>query len=400
MILLDTIGELRAVYPLADVAFVGGSIAPHGGHNVLEPGARGVCVVTGAHTHNFAAITKALLDEKALVQLPNVPPSAAAAELASALNELLTDDAHRRDMGQRALAVCNRNRGATERTVQMIAKLLDAKEIAGTSLPFPALHGHGCQMTIAYMNRAARNPIALALRPLATLYGVAMKARRALYRSGRFRAHELGAPVISVGNLTTGGTGKTPLVEWIANELAQKGRRVCILTRGYGRRRSGSRVIVSNGSEILADANQAGDEPLLLAERLKGLAAVICDADRVSAARWAVENFKSDVFVLDDGFQHLRVARNLNILTIDATNPWGNGKLLPAGILRESRSELNRADCIVITRADDPNHNCSAAAQDSNTKPWLPCLLFADEIERPATNHGRARRILDYRRGD
>lgn len=199
------------------------------------------------------------------------------------------------------------------------------------------------------------NPLAFALAPLGGLYGAVMKARRALYRSGRFRACELGAPVISVGNLTTGGTGKTPLVEWIANELAQKGRRVCILTRGYGRRSSGTRVIVSNGSEILADANQAGDEPLLLAERLRGLAAVICDADRVSAASWAVENFKSNVFVLDDGFQHLRVVRNLNILTIDATNPWGNRRLLPAGILRESPAELARADCIVITRAEDSN---------------------------------------------
>ena len=116
----------------------------------------------------------------------------------------------------------------------------------------------------------------------------------------------------------------------------------------------GTRVIVSDGNEIISDAARAGDEPLLLAERLKGQAAVISDADRVSAARWAVENFQSDVFVLDDGFQHLRVARNLNILTIDATNPWGNGKLLPAGILRESLAELTRADCIVITRADDP----------------------------------------------
>jgi tetraacyldisaccharide 4'-kinase len=199
-----------------------------------------------------------------------------------------------------------------------------------------------------------RNSITLALRPLGGLYGVAMRARRALYRAGRLPVHELGVPVISVGNLTTGGTGKTPLVEWIANELAQTGRRVCILTRGYGRRSSSTRVIVSDGNEILSDANRAGDEPLLLAERLKGLAAVICDADRVSAAHWAVENFKSDVFILDDGFQHLRVARNLNILAIDATNPWGNGKLLPAGILREPRSELTRAECIVITRADDP----------------------------------------------
>jgi tetraacyldisaccharide 4'-kinase len=195
--------------------------------------------------------------------------------------------------------------------------------------------------------------VTLALTPLGSLYGLAMKTRRAFYRSGRFRVHDLGVPVISVGNLTTGGTGKTPLVEWIAGELARTGRQVCILTRGYGRRNQGARVIVSDGNEIISDAAQAGDEALLLAERLKGQAAVISAADRVGAARWAAENFQSNVFVLDDGFQHLRVARNLNILTIDATNPWGNGKLLPAGVLRESPAEMARADCIVITRADD-----------------------------------------------
>jgi 3-deoxy-D-manno-octulosonic-acid transferase len=139
VILLDTIGELRHVYSLADVAFVGGSIAPHGGHNVLEPGARGVCVVTGAHTHNFAAVTKAMLDENAIVQLPKVPASAAPAELAGALHTLLSNDSQRRDIGQRALMVCNRNRGATERTLQMIANLLNAPETAGASLPFPTL---------------------------------------------------------------------------------------------------------------------------------------------------------------------------------------------------------------------------------------------------------------------
>lgn len=197
--------------------------------------------------------------------------------------------------------------------------------------------------------------VTLALTPLSGLYGAAMKVRRALYSSRRLRVHDLGAPVISVGNLTMGGTGKTPLVESIARELAQAGLRVCILTRGYGRQNASTRTIVSDGREILVGAAEAGDEPLLLAERLKGLASIISDADRVAAAAWALKNFQSEVFVLDDGFQHLRVARDLNILTIDATNPWGNGKLLPAGTLRESPSELKRADCIVITRADDPN---------------------------------------------
>ena len=139
VVLLDTIGELRAVYPLAAVAFVGGSIVPHGGHNALEPAARGVCVVTGAHTHNFAAVTKALLDENAIVQLPNNSPSEARPELASALKKLLSNDLQRREMSQRALDVCNQNRGATERTVQMIATLLDSQAVTRESFPFPAL---------------------------------------------------------------------------------------------------------------------------------------------------------------------------------------------------------------------------------------------------------------------
>jgi len=185
------------------------------------------------------------------------------------------------------------------------------------------------------------------------LYGVAMKARRDLYRRGLVRVREVGVPVISVGNLTMGGTGKTPLVEWVADRLAAANRRVCILTRGYGRAHPKQRVIVSNGIEILAGAAQAGDEAFLLAERLKGRAAAISDADRVSAALWAIENLGSEVFILDDGFQNLGLARNLDLVTIDATNPWGNRRLLPAGILRESPRELARADCIVLTRANE-----------------------------------------------
>jgi len=190
------------------------------------------------------------------------------------------------------------------------------------------------------------------LAPLGILYGAVMKTRRVLYQRGLFAVHDLGVPVISVGNITTGGTGKTPLVEWIANEAASPSRRVCILTRGYGRLNPAERVVVSDGTQILADAERAGDEALLLAEQLRGRAAVISDADRAGAARWAIANLQSDLLILDDGFQHLRVARNLDIVTIDAMNPAGNRRLLPAGILRERFSEVARADCVVITRAD------------------------------------------------
>ncbi|HEX8458337.1 MAG TPA: tetraacyldisaccharide 4'-kinase [Pyrinomonadaceae bacterium] len=191
------------------------------------------------------------------------------------------------------------------------------------------------------------------LAPFGVAYGAVGSVRRALYRRGVLRVEQVGAPVVSVGNITAGGTGKTPLVEWLARALAREGRRVCILSRGYGRVHAGRRVLVSDGERVLAGAREAGDEPRLLAESLTGLhVAVVCDADRVAAARWAVENLRSEVFILDDGFQHLRIARDLNILTLDASNPWGGERLLPGGRLREPLGELRRADLIVVTRAE------------------------------------------------
>jgi tetraacyldisaccharide 4'-kinase len=192
----------------------------------------------------------------------------------------------------------------------------------------------------------------IVLPPLSLLYGAVTRTRLSLYRRGTFVTTKLDRPVISVGNITTGGTGKTPLVEWVAKTLAGKGKRVCILTRGYGRKDPHVQVIVSDGYGVLASPMEAGDEPYLLATNLSGLAAVISSADRIAAGQEAINDFGSDCFVLDDGFQHLRLARDLNVVTIDATNPWGGGSLLPYGRLRESREGLSRADCVVITRCD------------------------------------------------
>lgn len=192
----------------------------------------------------------------------------------------------------------------------------------------------------------------LILPPLSILYRALTQTRLTAYKKGFFQVAKLDVPVISIGNLTTGGTGKTPVVEWICRVLAAGQNRVCVLTRGYGRVNPEARVIVSDGLMIAATATQAGDEPLLLAQNLKGLAAVISDADRTAAGKWARQELGADVFVLDDGFQHLRLARNLNLLVIDATDPWGGGRLLPSGRLRESPSGAARADCIVVTRAD------------------------------------------------
>ena len=192
----------------------------------------------------------------------------------------------------------------------------------------------------------------IVLPPLSLLYGAVTRTRLSLYRRGTFQTTKLDRPVISIGNITTGGTGKTPLVEYVAKSIAAQGRKVCILTRGYGRKDPHLQVIVSDGYGVLASPSEAGDEPYLLATKLAGKAAVISSADRIAAGQEAIKDFGTEVFVLDDGFQHLRLARDLNIVCIDATNPWGGGRLLPYGRLRESLEGMSRADCVVLTRCD------------------------------------------------
>ncbi|HEY0406242.1 MAG TPA: tetraacyldisaccharide 4'-kinase [Pyrinomonadaceae bacterium] len=215
----------------------------------------------------------------------------------------------------------------------------------------------------------------IVLAPLGALYGLLTRARLALYRSGALRVEKIDAPVISVGNITTGGTGKTPLVEWLALMLARERYRPCILTRGYGRANARESVVVSDGEHLLAGAAEGGDEPRLLAEKLRGVAAVVSDADRVAAARWALAHLRSDIFILDDGFQHLRIARVFNILTVDATNPWGGRRLLPRGRLREPLRELARADCCVITRAEQAADIDALRAEVSRLTNGRPVFL-------------------------
>ena len=187
---------------------------------------------------------------------------------------------------------------------------------------------------------------------LSRLYGAVMNRRNALYERGVFKSVSLGVPVISVGNITVGGTGKTPMVALIAERLFEKGEKVAVLTRGYGRENPKKRVLVSDGERVLVNAKQAGDEPFELARKLLGKASVIADADRAAGGVWAKEKFGITAFVLDDAFQHRRVRRDADIVLIDATNPFGSGKTLPFGILREPLKNLNRADSIVITRAN------------------------------------------------
>ena len=182
---------------------------------------------------------------------------------------------------------------------------------------------------------------------ISRLYSRLLEARARRYATGRLVSHRLPHPVVSVGNLTMGGTGKTPLVAHLAHRLRFEGKRPAILTRGYGRRSRGV-VVVSEGEGPLVCPEEGGDEPVALARRLPGVV-VVAAGQRVEGARVA-ERYGVDVFLLDDGYQHLAVRRDANLLLLDGRDPFGGGRFPPRGRLREPLSALARADAFVFTR--------------------------------------------------
>lgn len=194
-------------------------------------------------------------------------------------------------------------------------------------------------------------PLEILLILLSFLYRTAVGLRQLAYRSGILRIRSLPVPVISVGNITLGGTGKTPAVVHIAGALAAQGYKTAVLSRGYGRKQGAAIQVVSDGKSILAGPDLAGDEPCMIAHRLGGVSVVV-GKDRYHAGIEAMKRFQPERIVLDDGFQHLRLKRNRNIAVIDGSDPFGSGRLFPAGILREPPSSLKRADAVLITRAD------------------------------------------------
>ena len=182
----------------------------------------------------------------------------------------------------------------------------------------------------------------------ASIYGAAVWLRNRRYdRPGAARQASL--PVISVGNLTVGGTGKTPIVAWLARHLSGQGHRPAVVSRGYHGRAGRGPLTVSDGDGPRCGPELAGDEPYLLARSLPGVP-VIVGSDRAAGAR-AARDSGADVVILDDGLQHRQLARDLDIVLLDASNPFGNYRLLPAGLLREPISALGRAGAVVITRS-------------------------------------------------
>jgi tetraacyldisaccharide 4'-kinase len=217
------------------------------------------------------------------------------------------------------------------------------------------------------------------LSPFAKLYELVVRARIVAYERGLLKTYRLRAPVISVGNLTVGGTGKTPCVAFIARALRDAGYTTAILSRGY-RRSSTGRVEVSNERQILCSPQESGDEPYLLAQSCPGVRVVV-DEDRYAAGQWLEQRAPISVFLLDDAFQHLRLARDLNLLLVDATEPFAEAKMVPFGRLREPLAGLRRADAVVATRSDRAfDRALLVKTIESYTRPNTPIFFAHHEM--------------------
>ena len=206
----------------------------------------------------------------------------------------------------------------------------------------------------------AVNALLAALKVLSFLFAAVVQIRYFLYNAGILRRFPLGIQVISIGNVTAGGTGKTPVTEIFARTLAAEGRKVAILSRGYRRKEAPwwkrlftqvieKPLVVSDGKHVLLDSATGGDEPYMLASNLPGVAVVV-DRNRVKAGRYAVKRLGCDTIILDDGFQYQKLKHSIEVVLVDATNPFGNGNMLPRGVLREPARNLKRADIIFLTK--------------------------------------------------
>jgi len=321
VLLLDTIGDLPAAFTAAHAVFVGGSLAPRGGHNILEPAAAGVPVIVGPHMDNFASIVRDFLASDALIQIRHEN------ELLPIVRDLLQFPAYRKALGDRARAVVNSHNGVSRRVLGVL---------------LPLHHKAFLKPARGLLSRGLLGIFALLWRT-----GGMLRRRRSLeYAAGSSR---LPVPVISIGGITVGGSGKTPLTNHLATRLAARGYSPAILTRGYARRSPAKTLVLAPGAHV--PSASTGDEAQIFLRA--GIAAVGIGADRYETAKLLLTQCAEvDLLLLDDGFQHVRMNRDFDIVVIDGLDSFGQEEIVPLGRLREPLETLSRADAFVVTRAE------------------------------------------------
>jgi 3-deoxy-D-manno-octulosonic-acid transferase len=333
VLLLDTIGELAALFEVADVVFMGGTLAMRGGHNILEPAFFGKPIIVGPHMENFAAIAEEFHTAKALASIRH--PS----ELGAAVAGLLGDGAA---LGLRARHLAQAKRGVTARIAAEIWQSFSE----GVPEPLKKL------------------PARLVLTPLSWIWRAGHRINLALSGAAQ---NTLKTPVISVGGLTMGGVGKSPMVAHLAARLRRSGHDPAILTRGYKRKSAEPVVLVPRGGR--ASVALTGDEAQMFLRA--GDAHVGIGGQRYKVGCEMEQRFAPDVILLDDGFQHRRLARRHDIVLIDGLDPFGGG-VFPLGRSREPADALSRATVIVMTRAEPGHHNTGLERQLRLYNPTAP----------------------------
>ncbi|MFN7921332.1 MAG: tetraacyldisaccharide 4'-kinase [Bryobacteraceae bacterium] len=340
VLLVDSMGELSGLFRLADVVFMGGTLAERGGHNILEPAFFDKPVIAGPHLENFPEIAQEFRARSAMVEIANSD------QLAPAVESLLRDDARRTALGRTGGEIARANSGAAAIAVESALRLRDeALPTVSRSLP-------------------AR----IALAPLAAIWSGGTRIHRAVTTPRR-----LAKPVISIGSIAAGGAGKTPIAIATARLLSGSGREPAILTRGYRRQASEPIIVPRGGSAPVA---QTGDEAQELIR--SGVAAVGIGKDRHATAQL----LKSDIFILDDGFQHWSLARDIDIAVVDTLDPFPGNACIPLGLLREPPRALARASAIVLSRCQSGRCHTALEREIRRHNPGAP--IFRSRLEAKA----------------
>jgi tetraacyldisaccharide 4'-kinase len=375
ILLVDTMGQLGQLYSLGTVVFVGGSLVPVGGHNLMEPAALGRPVLFGPFVQHVQDTADLLLASGGGRMVHDVE------ELVREVQALLTETARRQAMERLARDTVRGHQGASGRAFVMVEEELK-KRLVGPILKRDfrgALERWFKERMLSSKGGVLTSFAALGLRGASIVYQGWQAMRTAAYSVGLLRSVRVTRPVISVGNLTLGGTGKTPTVMTVCRFLLAQGHRPAVLSRGYGGRNEKKIRVVSASTGIESGPEEVGDEPSLMADRLPGVSVVV-SSDRVAASEYAIEKLQSDVLVLDDGYQHLRLKRDLNLLVVDAVDSFGNGQVFPRGTLRESVGQLGRADVVLLTHVGRPDETAELQKFIRRYRPDMPIFTSRHRI--------------------
>lgn len=394
VVLIDTIGELGRIYAVGDAVFVGGSLIKHGGHNVLEPAAHAKPIIVGPSMSNFKDSFALLSKVGACVQIKD------GRELTEEFLKIFKDDALRKKMGDASLQVIKENRGAAVRTIQYLQELLKLTatesmvnthykintrnindEVSPRMRPGDAVTQYLIQLSHGEDSGILDWCVLAFLRVLSVLYEAGVRLKLFCYNAGIVPRTKLDCCVISIGNITVGGTGKTPTAQKVALMIQKLGYRVVILNRGYRSHWEEKIGVVSDGKKIYMTAYEAGDEAFLMAKQLPGIPVVI-GKERAITGQFAVDKFKAEVIILDDGYQHWQLYRDLDVVLVDTLNMFGNGCILPRGTLREPLNNLSRAGLFLLTKCDQSSPISRATLCDTLHR-YAPAAPIAESIHKP-----------------